>query len=192
MLLFQRLFAWLSKAPRLRVTRQVFDSPVPPLRRRSFNIDTMDQQAARPLAAESPRLFCAHHRHPAVFYRGIETPASFSSRFLYRRAPAQAAREIRPEFRSCEAPFDDTPHPARYARHPLPKRDGRWPRLFSALSRGARIGTQPSPLGRGWPAAGAFTSRSGPGEGSLLNQPNTNSVLRLVNAGSSDSTNTPG
>jgi len=26
---------------------------------------------------------------------------------------------------------------------------------------------QPSPLGRGWPAAGAFTSRGGPGEGSL-------------------------
>jgi hypothetical protein len=30
-----------------------------------------------------------------------------------------------------------------------------------------------SPLGRGWPAAGAFTSRSGPGEGLLGRGSNT-------------------
>ena len=43
-----------------------------------------------------PRLFRSHHRHRTVFYRGVETPASFSLRsiFLYRRAPALAAREI--------------------------------------------------------------------------------------------------
>jgi hypothetical protein len=44
---------------------------------------------------------------------------------------------------------------------------------------------QPSPEGRGWPAAGAFTSRSGPGEGSLLKKASTSSVLRPVNAGNS-------
>jgi len=43
-----------------------------------------------------PRLFRRHYRHRPVFYRGVETPASFSFRFLYRRAPAQAAREIHP------------------------------------------------------------------------------------------------
>ena len=48
--------------------------------------------------------------------------------------------------------------------------------------------TQPSPEGRGWPAAGVLTSRSGPGEGSLLKKVNTSSVLQPVNAGNSDST----
>jgi hypothetical protein len=45
-----------------------------------------------------PRLSRSSYRHRAVFYRGVETPASFSFRaiFLYRRAPAQAAREIHP------------------------------------------------------------------------------------------------
>jgi hypothetical protein len=43
-----------------------------------------------------PRFFRSSYRHRALFYRGVETPASFSFRptFLYRRAPAQAAREI--------------------------------------------------------------------------------------------------
>ena len=50
---------------------------------------------------------------------------------------------------------------------------------------------QPSPEGRGWPAAGAFTSRSGPGEGSLLKKLNTSSVLWPVNAGNSDSMSWP-
>ena len=42
-----------------------------------------------------PRLFPGHHRHRAVFYRGVETPASFPFRsaFLHLRAPARAARE---------------------------------------------------------------------------------------------------
>jgi hypothetical protein len=42
----------------------------------------------RPLGQAS--LFRSHYRHRAVFYRGVETPASFSFRsiFLYRRAPA--------------------------------------------------------------------------------------------------------
>jgi hypothetical protein len=42
-------------------------------------------------------------------------------------------------------------------------------RVF-ALSQGERSGilSLPSPLGRGCPAAGAFTSRSGTGEGSLV------------------------
>jgi len=43
-----------------------------------------------------PRLFRSYYRHRAVFYRGVETPvsSSFRSILLYRRAPAQAAREI--------------------------------------------------------------------------------------------------
>jgi hypothetical protein len=39
---------------------------------------------------------------------------------------------------------------------------------------------QPSPVGRGWPAAGAFTSRNGPGEGSFPYNLNTRSLLRPI------------
>ena len=41
-----------------------------------------------------PRLFRGYHRHRTVFYRGVETPASFSFRsiFLYRRAPDREFR----------------------------------------------------------------------------------------------------
>jgi len=31
---------------------------------------------------------------------------------------------VYPEFRSCEALWEETPHPARYSRHPLPKGEG--------------------------------------------------------------------
>ena len=48
------------------------------------------------------------------------------------------------------------PHPARYARHPLPPGEGCYLFCF-----------QPSPLGRGWTAPGVLTSRRGPGEGSV-------------------------
>ena len=41
-----------------------------------------------------PRLLRSDYPHRAVSSRGVETPASFSFRFLYCRAPAQAAREI--------------------------------------------------------------------------------------------------
>jgi len=44
------------------------------------------------------------------------------------------------------------------------------------FERGQVLGKLPSPSGRGWPAAGAFTSRSGPGEG-LLGEV---SKLRLI------------
>jgi len=46
--------------------------------------------------AGSPRLFRSDYRHPAVFYRGVETPASFSFRSisLYRRAPANACARV--------------------------------------------------------------------------------------------------
>ena len=44
-----------------------------------------------PTAGLAVRVFFrSYDRHRAVFYRGVETPASFSFRFLYRRAPAQA------------------------------------------------------------------------------------------------------
>jgi hypothetical protein len=66
---------------------------------------------------------------------------------------------------------------------------------LATLSPGERavdhVSFQPSPEGRGWPAAGAFTSRSGPSEGSLLKELNTCSVLRPVNPGNSDSTRWP-
>jgi len=68
----------------------------------------------------------------------------------------------------CEARWEETPHPARYSRHPLPKREGLDPESFQA-----------SPSGRGWPAAGAFISRSGPGEGLLPKNLNTRSVLEV-------------
>jgi len=48
-------------------------------------------------------------------------------------------------------------------------------------------GSQPSPLGRGWLAAGAFISRSGPGEGSLPENLDTRSVLQGVNPSDSAS-----
>ena len=53
------------------------------------------------------------------------------------------------------------------------------------------LGSQPSPLGRGWSAAGAFISRSGPGEGSVPKNLNARSVLQPVNPGNSDSANWP-
>jgi hypothetical protein len=59
----------------------------------------------------------------------------------------------------CSSLSQVTPHPARYARHPLPKGEGCY--LMCSWC-------QPSPEGRGWPAAGALTSRSGPGEGFFL------------------------
>jgi hypothetical protein len=46
-------------------------------------------------------LFRSYYGHHAVFYRGVESPASFSFRsiFAYRRAPAQAATEFtEPDF----------------------------------------------------------------------------------------------
>jgi hypothetical protein len=49
-------------------------------------------------------------------------------------------------------------------RHPLPEGEGRY--LMCSWC-------QPSPEGRGWPGAGAFTSRSGPGEGLLGRGSNT-------------------
>ena len=33
--------------------------------------------------------------------------------------------EFKPEFQSCETRLEQTPHPARYSRHPLPKGEGR-------------------------------------------------------------------
>ena len=54
------------------------------------------------------------------------------------------------------------------------------------------VGSQPSPLGRGWSAAGAFISRSGPGEGSVPKNLNPSSVLQPVNLRNSDSANWPG
>jgi hypothetical protein len=47
-----------------------------------------------------------------------------------------------PEFRSCEARLEETPHlalPRLRDRHPLPKGEGRRPRFFSALSPGERV-----------------------------------------------------
>jgi len=81
----------------------------------------------------------------------------------------------------CEARWEETPHPARYSRHPLPKREGLDPESFQA-----------SPSGRGWPAAGAFISRSGPGEGLRPKNLNTRSVLLPIKAGNPDSTGWPG
>src|SRR5208337_2166798 len=48
----------------------------------------------------------------------------------------------------------------------------RWGKSFKHDAASARLCSwcQPSPEGRGWPAAGAFTGRSGPGEGFLLFQ----------------------
>jgi len=58
-----------------------------------------------------PRFFRSHHRHRALFYRSVETPALFSFRFLYRRAPAQAARAIhRARFRLVGTSLQPTRH----------------------------------------------------------------------------------
>ena len=51
----------------------------------------------------------------------------------------QAEEPFYPEFRSCDARWEETPHSARYSRHPLPKGEGRRRRLFSALSLGERV-----------------------------------------------------
>ena len=57
-----------------------------------------------------------------------------------------------------------------------------------AQSAANHLSFQPSPLGRGWSAAAVLTRRSGPGEGLLLKELGTGSVLQLVNADNSDST----
>ncbi len=57
------------------------------------------------------------------------------------------------------------------------------------------IESLPSPQGRGWPAAGAFTSRRGPGEGSLAHLGVTRPIVtpiasRTLRTNSSGSSNT--
>jgi len=67
------------------------------------------------------------------------------------------------------------PSPALLRRAPSPQGEGRH-------FRGAlKLGKPPSPLGRGWPAAGAFTSRSGPGEG-LFGKGSERNVKQLSDA----------
>ena len=50
----------------------------------------------------------------------------------------------------------------------------------------------PSPLGRGWPAAGEVISRCGTGEGLLPGNPKTRSVLEIIQASNSVSTSRHG
>jgi|GEM_PF-5983868 hypothetical protein len=53
------------------------------------------------------------------------------------------------------------------------------------------IGPLPSPQGRGWTATGAFTSRRGPGEGSLAHLGPTSAIIAPM-ASRTLRTNSPG
>jgi ABC-type transporter Mla subunit MlaD len=74
-------------------------SSLGPLGDNYLELTTGTRQAAAAGSAEcrssGPRLFSRHHRHRAVFYRRVETPASFPFRsvFLHLGAPPQTARE---------------------------------------------------------------------------------------------------
>ena len=103
----QKIAYPLLAALRGRLRRSALNSPTsknhPP---QSYRVGTIPQQTRRLLAGRcsqagsadrrfcGPRLFSRHHRHRAIFYRGVETPGSLPFRFLHRRAPPQTAREI--------------------------------------------------------------------------------------------------
>jgi len=53
--------------------------------------------------------------------------------------PSGEDRVLQPEFRSCEVLWEETPHSARYSRHPLPKGEGRNRLTLTALSLGERV-----------------------------------------------------
>jgi len=83
---------------------------------------------------------------------------------------------IEPEFRSCKALWEETPHPARYSRHPLPKGEGGNQSTLTALSLGERVAR-----------SRRIHQPCGTGEGLLPKIPSTRSVLEVIKAGNSDS-----
>jgi hypothetical protein len=47
---------------------------------------SIDPRREKPRTTSTVVRATSYYRHRAVFYRGVETPASFSFRFLYRHA----------------------------------------------------------------------------------------------------------
>ena len=74
-----------------------------------------------------------HNVHKKTTIIGYQIPRELSS------PKRGTGRLVNPEFRSCEVLWEETPHPARYSRHPLPKGEGGNQSTLAALSLGERV-----------------------------------------------------
>jgi len=71
--------------------------------------------------------------------QGLRTAATLELTSYLATQFWRLARFFKPEFRSWEARWEETPHPVRYSRHPLPTGEGWKPSSLTALSLGERV-----------------------------------------------------